>query len=59
MIINLVLKRKPLAIMLSLLSKKPLFYIEKGSSCKVASLDAEKAFDRVWRDGLFLKLLPK
>ena len=36
-----------------------LNYIEKGSNCRMASLDAEKAFDKVWRDGLFFKLYPK
>ena len=24
---------------------------------KIASLDAEKAFDKVWRDGVFFKLV--
>ena len=36
-----------------------LYYTENKSGCKVASLDAEKAFDKVWRDGLFFKLLPR
>ncbi len=36
-----------------------LNYTQNGSSCKIASLDAEKAFDKVWRDGLFFKLLGK
>ena len=36
-----------------------LNYIEKQSSCKIASLDAEKAFDKVWRDGMFYKLINK
>lgn len=36
-----------------------LNYIEKNSSCKIASLDAEKAFDKVWRAGLFYKLKSK
>ena len=35
-----------------------LHYTENKSGCKVASLDAEKAFDKTWRDGLFYKLLP-
>ena len=30
--------------------------IELGSNCYVAFLDAAKAFDNVWHDGLFLKL---
>ena len=34
-------------------------YIEKKSSCRLASLDAEKAFDKLWRNGLFYKLLDK
>ena len=32
-------------------------YIENKTSCKAASLDAEKAFDKLWRDGLFFKLI--
>ena len=36
-----------------------LNYTQNGSGCKIASLDAEKAFDKVWRDGLFFKLLGK
>ena len=36
-----------------------LNYTENKSGCKIASLDAEKAFDKTWRDGLFYKLLPK
>jgi hypothetical protein len=36
-----------------------LNYTENRSSCKIVSLDAEKAFDRVWRDGLFYKLYKK
>jgi len=36
-----------------------LNYVNKGSGCRIASLDAEKAFDKVWRDGLFFKLLNK
>ena len=34
-----------------------LHYVENGSGVIVASLDAEKAFDKVWRDGLFFKLI--
>jgi hypothetical protein len=30
-----------------------LRYTQRGSACKIASLDAEKAFDKDWRDGLF------
>jgi hypothetical protein len=36
-----------------------LNYTENGSNCYVISLDAEKAFDRVWRDGLLFKLMNK
>jgi hypothetical protein len=36
-----------------------LRYLNNKSSCKIASLDAEKAFDKVWRDGLFHKLYNK
>ena len=36
-----------------------LNYIENGSKCYIVSLDAEKAFDRVWRDGLMYKLINK
>ena len=28
-----------------------------GSNCHVVSLDAAKAFDKLWRDGLFYKLI--
>ena len=34
-----------------------LHYTENRSGVKVASLDAEKAFDKTWRDGLFYKLI--
>lgn len=36
-----------------------LSYIEGKSECRAASLDAEKAFDKVWRNGLFYKLIEK
>ena len=36
-----------------------LNYTENKSGCTIASLDAEKAFDKVWRDGLFFKLMDK
>jgi hypothetical protein len=36
-----------------------LHYTENKSGCKVASLDAAKAFDKTWRDGLFFKLISK
>lgn len=35
------------------------FYKSGGSHCWAASLDATKAFDRVWRTGLFYKLMDK
>jgi len=41
------------------LKESILYYTENKSGCKVASLDAEKAFDKTWRDGLFYKLLPE
>ena len=34
-------------------------YIDKGSKVKAVSLDAEKAFDKLWTDGLFYKLHDK
>ena len=34
-----------------------LNYVRKGSNCKIASLDAEKAFDKVWHAGLIYKLI--
>ena len=36
-----------------------LHYTENRTGIKVASLDAEKAFDKVWRDALFHKLIKK
>ena len=36
-----------------------LNYIEKGSSCRIAALDAEKAYDQLWRTGLMYKLINK
>lgn len=36
-----------------------LNYLNNRTPCRLASLDAEKAFDRLWRDGLFFKLLDK
>jgi hypothetical protein len=36
-----------------------LNYVQKKSGCKMASLDAKKAFDYLWRDGLFEKLMTK
>jgi hypothetical protein len=32
-----------------------LRYIENKSSCKIASLDAQKAFDLLWQAGIFFK----
>ena len=36
-----------------------LSYTENRTGIKLASLDAEKAFDKVWRNGLFFKLIDK
>ena len=36
-----------------------LNYTENNTGIKIASLDAEKAFDKVWRNGLFSKLIDK
>lgn len=36
-----------------------LFYKENGSSCWIASLDANKAFDKLWRTGLYFKAINK
>ena len=36
-----------------------LKYTESNTGIKIASLDAEKAFDKVWRNGLFFKLIDK
>ena len=36
-----------------------LHYTENKTGIKIASLDAEKAFDKVWRNGLFFKLIEK
>ena len=36
-----------------------MHYTENKAGIKIASLDAEKAFDRVWRDGFFYKLIDK
>ena len=35
------------------------YYNQAGSEVYIASLDAQKAFDRLWRDGLFYKLIGK
>ncbi len=48
-------------------SKSPYFVVNetmchykyRRSNCHVISLDAVKAFDKLWRDGLFYKLVPK
>jgi hypothetical protein len=36
-----------------------LHYTQNKTACKIASLDAEKAFDKVWRTGIFYKLTGK
>ena len=36
-----------------------LNYTENRSGIKIVSLDAEKAFDKVWRDALFFKIINK
>ena len=33
-------------------------YKDSNSNCHAVSLDAAKAFDKLWRDGLFFKLIP-
>ncbi|CAF0865154.1 unnamed protein product, partial [Brachionus calyciflorus] len=35
------------------------YYLDKNTDLTLASLDAEKAFDKLWRNGLFLKLINK
>ena len=35
------------------------YYRQRGSKIYLISLDATKAFDRLWRDGLFYKLVDK
>jgi hypothetical protein len=32
-------------------------YMEKNSTCYMISLDAEKAFDKLWRPGIYFKLM--
>ena len=44
---------------LFLVKEAILNYIEKGSSCRIAALDAEKAYDQLWRTGLMYKLINK
>jgi hypothetical protein len=34
-------------------------YMENNSTCYLISLDAEKAFDKLWRPGLFYKLIKR
>ena len=36
-----------------------LKYIENNSTCYLISLDAEKAFDKLWRPGIFYKLIER
>jgi hypothetical protein len=36
-----------------------LNYTENQTGIKIASLDAEKAFDKVWRDAIFYKIIKK
>jgi hypothetical protein len=36
-----------------------LHYTENRTGIKIVSLDAEKAFDKVWRDALFFKIMKK
>jgi len=35
------------------------YYISGRSNCQFISLDAAKAFDKLWRDGLLYKLMPR
>ena len=42
-----------------LLNETINYFRQGGSKIHVISLDATKAFDRLWRDGLFFKLIDK
>ena len=39
------------------LNETLIYYQKGGSHCKVISLDASQAFDKLWRDGIFFKLI--
>ena len=34
-------------------------YMENNSTCYLISLDAEKAFDKLWRPGIYFKLIKR
>ena len=35
------------------------YMVSCGSPCYIINLDMKKAFDKLWRDGLFYKLIDK
>ena len=42
-----------------MLNETLIYYTNRGSTCKLVSLDVAKAFNRFWRVGLFYKLINK
>ncbi len=43
---------QPIFLLKELINK----YVKEKSPLNIASLDAEKAYDSVWRDGIFFKI---